>query len=433
VTRRHTPTPAHSFPTGAHVNQWRHIIRRTLIAVLAIVASCSAAGLAAAATPSVQQSACARPSGPDGVRCSALVRNLVRRQVVTTPQGYGPAQLRAAYGLTSLALTNPTTTQTVGIVDAFSDPHLASDIAAYRSHFGLPACTTSTKCLRIVGQNGSSQLPDANAAWGLETTLDAEMVSAICPNCRIVVVEASSATYDDLGAAENQAVTLGARVVTNSWGGSDTRLDATFDARYFNHPGVAIVASTGDSGYAAGPIYPSTSPNVIAVGGTTLMAAAGTARGYSESAWQGAGSGCSVYEPMPAWQAAISSVAGTCGTHRAVSDVSAVADPATGVAVYDTYGYPGWYPGMIGGTSVAAPIVAGVYALAGHGAGTGVSGAAGLYAAAHTAAPANSASAALFDVAGGANGTCAALLACTAATGWDGPTGLGSPSGIAGF
>jgi hypothetical protein len=136
---------------------------------------------------------------------------------------------------------------------------------------------------------------------------------------------------------------------------------------------------------------------------------------------------------MPAWQAAVPSIAGTCGTHRAVSDVSAVADPATGVAVYDTYGYPGWYPGMIGGTSVAAPIVAGVYALGGHGAGTGVSGAAGLYAAANTATPANSASAALFDVAGGANGTCAALLACTSATGWDGPTGLGSPSGIAGF
>ncbi len=433
MTGRHSATPAQSIPTGAHVNQWRHIIRRTVIAALAIVASFSAAGLAAAATPTAHGSACARPSGPNAVRCTALVRDLVRRQVATTPQGYGPAQLRAAYGLTSLSLTNPTTTQTVGIVDAFSDPHLASDVAAYRQHFGLPACTTSTKCLRIVGQTGSAQLPDANAAWGLETTLDAEMVSAICPRCRIVVVEANSATYGDLGTAENEAVALGARVVTNSWGGSDTRLDATYDAHYFNHPGVAIVASTGDSGYAAGPIYPSTSPNVIAVGGTTLTAAVGTARGYGESAWSGGGSGCSAYEPMPAWQATVPSIASTCGKRRAVADVSAVADPATGVAVYDTYGYAGWYPGMIGGTSVAAPIVAGVYALGGHGAGAGVTGAAGLYTAANTAVPANSANSPLFDVISGANGSCPTLLACTAATGWDGPSGLGSPSGITGF
>ncbi len=433
MTARHPAIPAHLFPTGAHVNQWRHIIRRTVIAALAIVGCLAAAGVAAAATPAVHDSACARPSGPNAVRCTAVVRDLVRRQVTTTPQGYGPAQLRAAYGLTSLSLTSPTTTQTVAIVDAFSDPHLASDVAAYRQHYGLPACTTATKCLRIVGQTGSAQLPDANAAWGLETTLDAEMVSAICPRCRIVVVEANSATYGDLGTAENEAVALGARVVTNSWGGADTRLDATYDARYFTHPGVAIVASTGDSGYAAGPIYPSTSPNVIAVGGTTLAAAIGTARGYSESAWGGGGSGCSAYEPMPAWQAAVPSIASTCGTHRAVADVSAVADPATGVAVYDTYGYAGWYPGAIGGTSVAAPIVAGVYALGGHGSGTGVTGAAGLYASANSVAPANAVKSALFDVSSGTNGTCTTLLACTAATGWDGPSGLGSPSGISGF
>ena len=433
MTGRHHATPMHYLPTGARMFQWRHIIRRTFIAVVAIAASCSAVGLAAAATPATQQSACARPSGPNAVRCTALVRDLVRRRVMTAPQGYGPSQLRAAYGLTAVSQTNPTTTQTVGIVDAFSDPHLASDIAAYRQHYGLPACTTATKCLRIVGQTGSARVPDPNAAWGLETTLDAEMISAICPHCHIVVVEANSATYTDLGAAENEAVALGARVVSNSWGGTDTRLDATYDARYFTHPGVAIVASTGDSGYSAGPIYPSTSPNVIAVGGTTLATAVGAARGYAESAWSGGGSGCSAYEPMPAWQASVPSIASTCGNRRAVSDVSAVADPATGVAVYDTYGYAGWYPGMIGGTSVAAPIVAGVYALGGHGAGTGVSGAAGLYAAANAAAPATPASSVLFDISGGANGTCAAVLACTAGTGWDGPSGLGSPSGISGF
>lgn len=406
------------------MTQGRHIIRRALIAVTTVLALVVAVGIASAAPGAVQQSACARPIGPNAVRCTALVKDLVRRQSVTTAQGYGPAQLQAAYGLTALSATQPAGVETVGIVDAFSDPHLAADVTAYRSHFGLPACTVSSRCLRIVGESGTATLPDTNTAWGLETSLDVEMVSAICPRCHIVVVEASSATYGDLGTAENTAVALGAKVVTNSWGGSDTRLDGTYDARYFTHPGVAIVASAGDSGYAAGPIYPSTSPNVIAVGGTTLTAAVGTARGYTESAWANGGSGCSAYEAMPTWQTTVPGAVAACGTQRAVSDVSAVADPATGVAVYDTYGYPGWYPGRVGGTSVAAPIVAGVYALAGNGASQGASG---LYAAAQGSGPA------LFDVTTGSNGTCANLLACTAATGWDGPTGLGTPNGAAGF
>lgn len=403
----------------------RNMMRTTLIAVTALAAMCGLAGIASAQT--VTASACATPAGPNRVRCTALTVNRPMQRVVTAPQGYGPGQLRAAYGLSALAASNPATTQVVAIVDAYSDPNLASDLAAYRSYYGLPACTAASGCLRIVGQTGSTRLPVASTAWGLETSLDAEMVSAICPRCHIAVVEASAATYADLGTAENEAVRLGAHVISNSWGGTDAASDATYDRLYFNHPGVAIVAATGDSGYAAGPIYPAASPDVIAVGGTTLSPAAGTARGYAETAWSGGGSGCSAFEAMPAWQAALPGAVAACHTRRALSDVAADANPATGVAVYDSYGYPGWYPGMIGGTSLATPIVGAVYALAGNASTLVTSGASSLYARASYTAPN------LFDITSGSNGDCSLGLACTASAGWDGPTGLGSPDGVAGF
>jgi subtilase family serine protease len=401
------------------------MLRRIMIATTALAAVFALAGIATAAP--VRAAACGTPTGPNRIRCAALSVHRPLQRVVTRPDGYGPSQLRAAYGVASLAAVDPTTTQTVGIVDAYSDPNLAADLAAYRSYFGLPACTTASGCLRIVAQTGSTRLPAASPAWGLETSLDAEMVSAICPRCHIAVVEAASATYADLGAAENEAVKLGAHVISNSWGGTDSARDPNYDAAYFNHPGVAIVAATGDSGYAAGPIYPSTSPHVIAVGGTTLSAAAQTARGYTEAAWSGGGSGCSVYEPMPAWQAVVTNAVATCRTRRAVADVAADANPSTGVAVYDSYGYPGWYPGMIGGTSLAAPIISGIYGLAGNAPASAADGAQGLYAAASYSVPN------LFDITGGSNGTCSIALACAASTGWDGPTGLGAPDGIAGF
>jgi subtilase family serine protease len=403
----------------------RNMMHRIAIVAITVAATLMLAGIAAAAP--VHASGCATPTGPNRVRCTALIFHRVLLRSVTAPQGYGPAQLRVAYGLGALAGTNPTTTQTNAIVDAYNDPNLASDLAAYRSYFGLSACPTASGCLRVVSQAGSTRLPVGSTAWGLETSLDAEMVSAICPRCHIAVVEASSATYADLGAAENEAVKLGAHVISNSWGGTDSPRDSSYDSQYFNHPGVAIVAATGDSGFAAGPIYPSTSPDVIAVGGTTLTPAAGTPRGYAEAAWSGGGSGCSSVESMPAWQAALPNAVAACGTHRAVADVSADANPATGVAVYDTYGYAGWYPGMIGGTSLAAPIVGAIYALAGNAAGAASAGAGDLYAHASYTLPN------LFDVVSGSNGTCTARLACTAGAGWDGPTGLGSPDGIAGF
>ena len=224
------------------------MLRRIIIAAASLVAVFALAGFAAAAP--VRAAACGTPTGPNRVRCTALTVNRPLQRAITAPTGYGPAQLRSAYGLTSIAAIDPATPQTVGIVDAYSDPNLAGDLAAYRSHFGLSACTTSSGCLRIVSETGSTRLPAANPAWGLETSLDAEMVSAICPRCRIVVVDASAPTYADLGTAENQAVRLGARVISNSWGGTDSARDASYDAAYFNHPGVAIIAAAGDAGYA---------------------------------------------------------------------------------------------------------------------------------------------------------------------------------------
>jgi subtilase family serine protease len=401
------------------------MLRRIIIAAASLVAVLALAGFAAAAP--VRAAACGTPTGPNRVRCTALTVNRPLQRAITAPVGYGPAQLRAAYGLASVTAIDPTTPQTVGVVDAYSDPNLASDLAAYRRYFGLPACTAASGCLRIVSQTGSTRLPTANPAWGLETSLDAEIVSAICPRCRILVVDASAPAYADLGTAENEAVRLGARVISNSWGGTDSARDASYDAAYFDHPGVAIIAATGDSGYAGGPIYPSTSPDVIAVGGTTLTASPGSSRGYDEMAWSGGGSGCSSAEAMPAWQAALPAAVAACRTRRAVADLAADANPATGVAVYDSYGYPGWYPGMIGGTSLAAPIIAGIYGLAGNAPVAASHGAASLYASATVTQPD------LFDITSGSNGTCAPALACTASAGWDGPTGFGSPDGIAGF
>jgi subtilase family serine protease len=334
-----------------------------------------------------------------------------------TPSGYGPSNLQSAYALPSSTAGSGAT---VGIVDAQDDPNAESDLAAYRTQYGLPACTTANGCFKKVNQSGAtSPLPTADTGWAGEISLDLDMVSAVCPNCHILLVEASSATTANLGTAVNTAVSLGAKYVSNSYGGSEDGSENTYDSSYFNHPGVAITASSGDSDYDGGS-YPATSKYVTAVGGTSLKTAS-NARGWSETVWnttsytEGAGSGCSKYVAKPAFQNSIS----TGCTKRAEADVSAVADPATGLAVYQTYGGSGW--AVYGGTSAASPIVASVYALAGTPGSTDVPN---TYPYAHTAN--------LNDVTSGSNGTCGAPL-CTAGTGWDGPTGLGTPNGVAAF
>lgn len=301
-------------------------------------------------------------------RCSALLAQLTSSakalavNPLANPTGgsapYGPAQFHAAYNLPTTASGTPT----VAIVDAYNDPNAASDLAVYRSTYGLPACTVASGCLKIVSQTGSTtSLPRNNVSWGLEESLDLDMVSAICENCHILLVEASSASNANLGAAVNEAVKLGAIAVSNSYGEGEFSSESSSCSSYYQHNYVAITASTGDSGL--GTSYPAVCPYVTGVGGTTLNSN-GTEKTWNTSSSEGAGGGCSSYIAKPSWQ--VSSITG-CSRH-AVADVSADADPATGAAVYDSYGGYGWIE--VGGTSESSPIIAAVFALAGNVAST---------------------------------------------------------------
>jgi subtilase family serine protease len=334
-----------------------------------------------------------------------------------TPSGYGPSDLQSAYGLTAAAASQGSG-ETVAIVDAYNDPNAEADLAKYRSYYGLPACTTANGCFKKVSQTGSTtSLPSSDSGWSEEMSLDLDMVSAIAPNAKILLVEAKSASMANLGTAVNEAVKLGAKFVSNSYGGSESSSDTSYDSSYFNHPGVAITVSAGDEGYGAE--YPAASKYVTSVGGTALSAASNS-RGWTETVWktsstEGTGSGCSSYDAKPSWQTDAS-----C-TKRMIADVSAVADPATGVSVYDSYGVTaGWY--TFGGTSASAPIIASVYALAGT---PGSSDYPAQYPYEHTSS--------LNDVTSGNNGSCSTSYFCTARSGYDGPTGWGTPEGVTAF
>ncbi|MEU8027386.1 putative Ig domain-containing protein [Streptomyces sp. NPDC049099] len=355
---------------------------------------------------------------PGHASCFAQRRTDIKQRLssalaAAAPSGLSPANLHSAYNLPTTGGSG----MTVAIVDAYNDPNAESDLATYRSTYGLSACTKANGCFKQVSQTGSTtSLPTDDTGWAGEEALDLDMVSAVCPNCSIILVEADSANDTDLGIAENEAVTLGAKVVSNSWGGSESSSQTTEDTQYFKHPGVAITVSSGDSAYGAE--YPATSQYVTAVGGTALTTSS-SSRGWSESVWhtsstEGTGSGCSAYDPKPSWQ-----TDSGCAK-RMEADVSAVADPATGVAVYDTYGGSGW--AVYGGTSASAPIVAGVYALAGT---PGASDYPAKYPYQHTGN--------LYDVTSGSNGSCSPSYFCTATTGYDGPTGWGTPNGTAAF
>ncbi|MHC5904803.1 S53 family peptidase [Streptomyces sp. S6] len=346
---------------------------------------------------------------------------LTPKAASASPTGFGPSDLQDAYGLTDAAANNGSG-ETIAIVDAFDDPKAEADLAKYRANYGLSACTTSNGCFKKVSQTGSTtSLPTADSGWAQEISLDLDMASAIAPNANILLVEAKSSSMTDLGTAVNKAVALGAKFVSNSYGGGESSSDASFDASYFNHPGVALTVSAGDEGYGAE--YPAASKYVTAVGGTALKTASNS-RGWTESVWgtsptEGTGSGCSAFDAKPSWQT------DTGCSKRAIADTSAVADPATGVAVYDSYGVTaGWY--TFGGTSAAAPIIAGVYALAGT-PGSGDYPSSYIYNAAGTSA--------LNDVTSGSNGSCSADASylCTAGPGYDGPTGWGTPQGLGAF
>jgi len=397
----------------------RRGVRSVLLAAigmagLVLAVAPSGASAAAPAPVNVVRS-CAAPARPGFASCYALRRtdlssvraDLARISPNALPSGFGPADLQSAYKLNASGGAGVT----VAIVDAFDNPNVESDLATYRSTFGLPAAN-----FRKVNQNGqASPLPATDVGWGEEESLDVDMVSAICPNCSILLVEANDNSLANLGASVNTAAALGAKFVSNSYGGGEFSGETGSDTQFYEHAGVAVTASSGDSGF--GVQYPAASQFVTAVGGTSLTRASNS-RGWSETAWSGAGSGCSAFEARPSFQ---SGVATNC-SRRAEADVSAVADPNTGVAVADTFGTGGTFF-VFGGTSVAAPIIASVYALAGTpAAGTFPNS----YPYAHTSS--------LFDVTSGSNARrCRQNVLCRAGAGWDGPTGFGTPNGTGAF
>jgi subtilase family serine protease len=337
-------------------------------------------------------------------------KGTVPHSATPPPGAKTPAQLKSAYNLNGTSSGG----RTVAIVDAYGYPNLASDLATYRSQFGLGSCTTASGCLKIMNQTGGSNLPRFDQGWAGEQALDVDAVSAICPDCKIVVVQAKSASIVDLGTAANTAAKqAGVVAISNSYGGGDLS-DATYGSPY-NHPGIAVTASTGDNGYQGGS-FPASSQYTTAVGGTTLVSASNS-RGWSETAWSGAGSGCSTVN------AALAAAAGsnTGCSKRAIADVSAAADPNNGgMAVYYPTSQTVSTWAQVGGTSESAPIIASVYALSGNTAG-------------YPNATPYSHTSSLFDVTSGSNGTCPTTQWCNSRSGWDGPTGLGTPNGTGAF
>lgn len=309
--------------------------------------------------------------------------------------GLHPSDIQSAYALPA---NSGGTQSTVAIVAKGDDPNAESDLAVYRRTFGLPSCTSADGCFRKVNESGSaSAFPAGDDQWSMEIALDLDMVSAVCPNCRILLVEAQSSSLDDLGTSVDTAARLGATEISNSYYAAEYAGE-TAELQHYDHPGIPITASSGDDG--SGATFPASDPNVVAVGGTTLSHAL-NARGWSESAWKESGSGCSSYVAKPSWQD------DGCGS-RATADIAVDADPNTGVAVYNSYapiGERGW--AVYGGTSIGAPVVAAAYALAGNATSANLT-----YAYAHRQA--------FYAINGSSTANCD-------------PACLGAPHGIAGF
>jgi hypothetical protein len=378
--------------------------RTSLFMVSFLVAM--SAGSAMARAEEEAESACA-PATETTVECFALI---VPEEVSPSygtgeKGGFSPADLRSAYKLPATGGVG----QTIAIVDAYDDPNAESDLKTYRSHYGLSECTTANGCFQKVNQKGEAKnYPSTNTGWGVEISLDLDMASAICPECHILLVEASSASIGNLGTAENEAASLGATEISDSFGSPEFPSSwVSLDSDY-NHPGIPILVAAGDLGGGTPTNFPADVPTVISVGGTALYTAANS-RKWRETVWSGSGGGCSLAQPKPEWQ-----ISTGCST-RISNDVAAVASTETPVSIYDSFGSEGWM--LEAGTSVSAPIMAGVEALSSPAARA--LGAKAFY----QAGPAGE----LFDVTEGRNGTCSV---CEAKAGYDAPTGWGTPNGV---
>jgi hypothetical protein len=399
--------------------------------------------------------------------------------------GLTPSDFAGAYGYNSAAAVS----QTLAIVVAFNDPNLDADLQSFDTNYGLATCSIASSCLRVVNQSGGTTLPvNDSTGWSAEESLDVEVAHSVCQNCKILVVEATNDSMINLAAAENEAVTLGAKEISNSYG--DAEVSWAPVASAFDHPGVVITAGAGDDGYynydqlGSGtpspfnqPLAPASFRTVVAVGGTSLLLGQTVAR-QSEIVWnangiQGineasiglplgaTGGGCSTDVAVPTWQKNLAVWASTdCGAHRLPADIAADGDPLTGFDVYDTFncgspcGTPGWQ--TAGGTSLSSPLIAGMFALAGgshgvaypaltlygHLGGTSLyditSGGSGICdgegASVCTPNP-NTLGVGVIDCDYPADGTVPAAgdRACDALAGYDGPSGVGTPVGLGAF
>jgi hypothetical protein len=428
-------------------------------AALAVGVGASASAASASVAPEYRVEHVCGASSPGAAACTALrlvsssltsaeLQANAARQVAAGADparenknpfpGYlTPQDLHAAYSLPDE--TAASATQTIAVVDAYDDPTAEADLKVYDEQFGLPACTSANGCLRKVNEEGqSSPLPPKSGEWAGEISIDVQMAHAVCQGCRVLLVEAKSPELTDLGAGVNAAVALGASEISNSYTAPEESSIASFyaelNASYYDHPGVVVTAAAGDCGYlneacggeAGAANFPADSPEVVGVGGTSLTEEKEV---WNSTVWDEGGSGCSEIFAAPAWQSAVPDFADTgCGAERSVADVAAIGNPNTGVDVYDSTpegtGQPtGWT--VFGGTSVASPIVAAEWGLAGGSHGVAVP-AATLYSHLGDASD-------LYDVVSGSNGSCGVAISCQAAVGYDGPTGVGSPIGLGAF
>jgi len=367
--------------------------------------SLSALAAALAAIPLTAQDGAGLPANPDDPEWAHPPIVIFPSPDTTTVKGYSPIEIRSAYGLAGI--TNEGAGQTIALVDAFDNPDAASDLTTFDKQFNLAACTEANGCFKKIYATGSQ--PSTNKMWASEISLDIEWSHAIAPEANIVLVEAASASMDDLLGAVVVAEQNGASVVSMSWYGKETSKETDNDY-IFNVKGLVFCSSSGDNGHGAN--YPAASPYVVAVGGTTLEISGNA--WSSETAWADSGGGESKYETEPSYQASSQ----TSGK-RGIPDVAWDANPSTGVAVYSKTGTGGW--AMVGGTSVGSPAWAGIFAivnsrLAGAGKKLLTQPQILLY---------PDAEADYHDITSGSNGTCGAL--CTAGPGYDFVTGLGSP------
>jgi subtilase family serine protease len=342
------------------------------------------------------------------------------QQDSSTPHGLFPSQIKAAYALN--ATPNQGQGQIIGIVDAFDNPNVESDLQVYDAQFNLPVCTTDNGCFTKIKINN----PAGDTGWGLEINLDVQQAHGLAPAAKVILVEATTNSFDDLLAAVDVARMNGATQISMSWSGGEDPSELGLDS-FFNHAGVTFMASTGDGGHGVG--YPAASPYVVAVGGTTLVLASPlplpsplTPNYGHETAWSGSGGGISAYEPGQNYQNGVFAGCGS-GGHRCVPDISSDANPSTGVPVYDTYGENQWI--QVGGTSVSSPDWSAIFAIAnssraGAGKGPLQTAIADLYTFYNTTQYMD-----FHDIVSGTNGSCGAQ--CTAVVGYDLVTGIGSP------